>query len=721
MATTGSAREWLNSWRPMAPARLSDATHELAARAISGEHGLAMQNADFALDEGALGDVGPNTRLGHAAMLVAERAPLRILPGELIVGSATLLEAARHIVPVADIQSVSHTTLGFHRVLPTGCRALREQVAERIARGDLDERGADLLEGMRLCLEAAETWRRRHVELLDELVDDSAGEDRANYETVRDSLTRVPEGEPESFRDAVQSLWSMFAFQRLMGNWPGIGRVDEMLGPYLSRDLSAGRVTRDQARELVAHLWIKGCEWTGASDFGGSGDAQHYQNVLLSGVNASGEDITNEVTYLILDVVEELHISDYPIAVRVNAQTPDRLFRKIAEVQRQGGGIVAIYNEDIVLEGLVKFGYEIAEARTFTNDGCWEVLIPGRTQFGYTPFDALALLHEVLGLGSDESAPEFADFEELYLAYVGCLRQHVDWHHEQCDNWGNHGHPAPLISLLVEDCIERGRGYYDRGARYNALAPHAGGLANVANSLLVLKALVYDDRELTLAELIEILRGDWEGQESLRKMILNRFAFYGNDHPEADAMMQRVFADYTDLVWRVPERNGVKRPCGISTFGREIAWANEEDGGRSASPDGHHRGAVLATNFSPSPGTDREGPTAVVKSYCKQDFTRTPNGATLELKLHPASVKGESGLEAMVGILRTFVELGGFYLQVDVVDSEMLKDAQEHPERYPNLSVRISGWSARFATLNKEWQDMIIQRTQQLLEGGGPR
>jgi formate C-acetyltransferase len=179
-------------------------------------------------------------------------------------------------------------------------------------------------------------------------------------------------------------------------------------------------------------------------------------------------------------------------------------------------------------------------------------------------------------------------------------------------------------------------------------------------------------------------------------------------------MMERVFNDYTDLVGRVRERNGVKRPCGISTFGREIEWAAPK-GSRKASPDGHRIGAVLATNFSPSPGSDLEGPTAAVKSYCKMDFSRTPNGATLELKLHPGSTRGEEGLEALLGLLRTFIELGGFYLQVDVVDSAMLLDAQQHPENYPNLAVRISGWSARFTTLSKEWQDMIIARTEQTL------
>ena len=176
-------------------------------------------------------------------------------------------------------------------------------------------------------------------------------------------------------------------------------------------------------------------------------------------------------------------------------------------------------------------------------------------------------------------------------------------------------------------------------------------------------------------------------------------------------MMRRLFDDYTALVGRVPHRNGVTRPAGISTFGREIEWRAH----RTASPHGFHRGALLATNFSPTPGTDRNGPTAVLKSYCGMDFSRLPNGGTLELKLHPSSVQGEQGLAAIVALLRSFVELGGFYLNIDVVDSTVLIDAQNHPERYPNLAVRVSGWCARFNTLSKEWQDMVIQRTQQRL------
>ena len=692
--------------------RLSALTHALAWRAQSGEHGRSMQNATFRLEDG--GDpagLSEAMKYAQAARLIAERAPLRVLEGERIIGSATLGEAPHHKTPVLGAYSTSHTTIGFDRALKVGYRGLRRQIEERLARGGLDEKGQDLLRAMAACLDAAGVWHGRHVELLRQRIAESQGEARRTCEQALAALLNVPENPPQTFHQAVQSLWFMYAFQRLCGNWPGIGRVDEMLGPFLTRDLAEGRVSLDEARELIAHVWIKGCEWIGAdSCFGGSGDAQFYQNVVLSGVDADGNDVTNEVTYLILDVVEELHISDFPIAVRISERTPERLLRRIAEVQRRGGGIVAVYNEDLIIEALVGFGYPPEEARTFANDGCWEVLIPGKTAFAYRPFDMLLLLQQALGVaGAEGPTPDYGTFEDLYAAFIKRLAEHVQRHHGDADGFCLGGPPAPLISLMVEDCIERGRSYYDRGARYNVCAPHAGGLPDTANALLVIKTLVYDEKKLALPELVRILRGNWEGAEELRRRIRSRFAFYGNGDARADEMVRRVFDDYAALVRQAPSRNGVLRPAGLSTFGRQIEYAPQ----RGATAAGTRQGDVLSSNFSPAPGTDALGPTAVLRSFCSVDFRKLPNGTALELKMLPASVKGEKGRDGMVALLKAFVLLGGVFMHVDVVDSETLRDAQKHPDKYPNLAVRIAGWSARFNTLDRQWQDMVIERTQQ--------
>ena len=406
-----------------------------------------------------------------------------------------------------------------------------------------------------------------------------------------------------------------------------------------------------------------------------------------------------------------MHISDYPIAVRIGDHTPEKLFRRIAEVQRFGGGIVSMYNENTVIDGLVQFGYPLEEAREFTNDGCWEAIIPGKTAFIYSPCDMMQPLFRALNLDKDVPL-EADDFETVYGRFTAELGREIDNLQKALDgSWNDPNNPNPLVSMFVEGCIEKGRGYYERGPKYTVNGIHYGGVSDTANSLLVLKKLVFEENYIGLNHFVNILRHNWEGNEGLRRLVQNRFTFYGNDHAEADDMMKRVFDDYTSIVGRVKERNGLKRPCGISTFGREIDWRMA----RRATPEGSRVGDILATNCSPTPGSDRKGPTAVLNSYCKLDFTRCPNGATVELKVLPDSVKDENGIAALVALAKTFREKGGFYMHIDVVDSATLIDAQMHPEKYPNLPVRVAGWSARFTTLCKEWQDMVIQRTQQIV------
>jgi formate C-acetyltransferase len=698
--------------------RLSEETRALAKQALGGVWGRGLVDLPLTLDgHPGLVELSPVMRRALGIRLIAERAPVRVLPGERILGAATLLASTRHVLPLyadgkLDYPSVSHLTPAFDELLQIGYRGLRQQVEWRLTRGGLDAEGEDLLRAMLICLDAAGIWHRRYLEELDARIISSSGEEQLNYRQVRDALARVPEDPPATFHEAVQTLWLAFAFQRLCGNWPGIGRIDEMLGPYLQRDLAEGRITLDEARELIAHFWIRGCDWIGAGGFdNGSGDAQYYQNIVLSGVDVDGNDLTNEVTGLVLDVVEELRISEFPIAVRISARTPEWLLRRVAEVQRLGGGIVAIYNEELIIRALSQFGYHERKARCFANDGCWEILIPGETKFSYYPIDLLQVLQGAMGLTGDDPLPDYPDFESLYAAFRSRLAARLQAFHEEADSFALGWYDEPLISLLIKDCIEMGRSLHNRGARYTVRAPHAGGLPDTGNSLLAVKKLVFDEERLSYRELVECLRADWEGREELRRQVLHGLDRYGNDVAEADAMTRRVFDDFLTEAGRVHERNGVLRPPGVSTFGREIAWREQ----RTATPDGHRRGDILATNFSPSPGTDTEGPTAVIRSHCAMDLERLPNGTALELKILPSSVEGETGLNALIGLMKTFLALGGFFLHIDVVSGDLLRDAQQHPEHHANLAVRVSGWSARFVTLNQEWQQMIINRTEQVM------
>ena len=688
------------------PVRLSEATRSFALESMKGKYGDdAMRHRAVSVDDIADFDrLSPDERYALAVERIAAEAPLRFVDGELVVGSATLGAAIGHVVPAYReghpvCSSVSHVTLGFHRILTMGLDGIEAEL-------DLyaDKPYTAYLR------RAAEAFRLWHGRIL--------AEAEMKNPACAEILRKVPMQPASTFREAVQSLWMTFAFTRLTGNWPGIGRIDEMLGPYLEKDLAEGRLTMEEAREILAHFFIKGCEWIVSETPVGSGDAQHYQNIVLSGIDTEGRDVTNAVTYLVLDIIEELGISDFPVTVRLNRHTDEKLLRRIAEVVRYGGGVVAVYNEDLILEALASVGYPEDEARRFANDGCWEVQIPGKTYFIYGPFDGYSLLmRDVLGLPDDPR--HFDSSEELWNAYADRLRSYADEVYRNVISgrgttdengnwrWYNSGPPCAVVSLFTEDCAKNGRSYYEGGPRYTVFSPHIGGAPDAGNSLCAIDRLCFREKLVSFDDLMEILKNDWEGAEPLRRYAMTRIPYYGNDDDEADAYVTRILDTFADAVLAHAHETPLLFIPGVSTFGRQIEWAP----GRIPSPMGTRRCAILSGNASPTPGTDAEGATAVVKSYCKADLKKQISGAALDIRLHPSAVSEENGLTALSALYRTFTALGGFFMQTDVIDAAVLEAAREHPEEYKTLSVRVSGWNARFVTLNRQWQDMIIERT----------
>ncbi len=424
---------------------------------------------------------------------------------------------------------------------------------------------------------------------------------------------------------------------------------------------------------------------------------------------------------MVLDILEELPIGDFPTSVRVSATTDEYLLRRVAEVMRQGGGILAVYNEDLVLRALEGYGYAPVEARRFANDGCWEVQIPGKTYFTYSPFDALQILQHTT-LKGYAAGIDFPNFDALRDAYMRDLRQameglvtglrrHYFRSQDPAEGWAWREHPpCTVVSLFESGCIEKGLSYLEGGPIYNINSPHMGGLADTVNALYAIKKLVFDEGRLTFPELMAILRANWEGYEPLRQYALNRYRYYGNDHPECDAIAADLLDGFAAMVAEIESAGDcpLRHPVGVSTFGRQLEWSSH----RLAAPHGRRSGEVLAANASPTPGSDREGVTAMIRSYSRADLSRQVTGAALDCKLLPSTVAGEEGLCALVALMRGFVAEGGFFIQPDVADAAILRDAQEHPEAYQTLSVRVSGWNARFVTLCREWQDMVIAQNE---------
>lgn len=693
------------------PVRLSEATRRFAYESLNHRWGLDTRKTPAVeLDDIPGWDaMTPLERHDAAIRRIAERAPVRICEGERISGAATLGLAISHQIPAtyggkAVFGSVSHLTIDFPSVLRRGVKALYDDI-EASAAAHSEPEAQAFLASCRTCLDAFRLWHGRYLDAL---------KGREGYEAVYEALLRVPFEPARSFREAVQSLWFTFAFVRLCGSWPGIGRIDEMLGDYLARDLASGALTLDEAREILAHFFIKGCEWVSGGNYG-SGDAQHYQNIVLAGIGVDGREVTNDVTYLVLDILDELGISDFPTTIRVNEETDDRLLDRAARTVRYGGGIVAFYNEPLILRALTEYGYSPEEARRFANDGCWEVQVPGKTYFTYCPFDSLSILHHATLKGYSEEV-DFTDFESLMTAYLSDLKAQVDAICHSISNnfsqtavptkdWGWCPQmPCTVVSLFEEGCIEKGHSYLEGGPVYNVISPHIGGLADTINSLYAIRKLVFEEGRLTFKEFMTVLRENWEGHEPLRQFVLNKYVYYGNDNPDCDAIAARILSAFADFCAGNDGICPFKFPAGVSTFGRQLEWAPH----RLASPHGRRKGEVLAANASPTPGTDREGVTAMIRSYAAADLRRMVTGAALDCKLLPSSVSGEDGISALVAIMRGFVAEGGFFLQPDVADAKILYDAQKNPENYQTLSVRVSGWNARFVTLCKEWQDMVI-------------
>ena len=693
------------------PMRLSEKTRRFAYDSLNRKYGLdTLKTMGVSLgDVENFNELSALKKYDIAIKRIAEEAPIRLCEGEKISGAATLGLAIRHIVPATYddthiFGSISHLTVDFETVLKEGINGIKARAEAAYEKHRGSEREA-FAESCLVCISAFEVWHGRYLAAL---------KDRPEYRSNYHNLTRVPFAPAQSFYEAVQSLWFTFAFIRLCGNWPGIGRIDWLLGGYLKEDLKNGKITLDEAREILAHFFIKGCEWINGQ-FIGSGDAQHYQNIVLGGIDENGMEVTNEVTYLVLDILEELGISDFPTTVRLGKNTDEKLLRRVAEVMRYGGGILAIYNEDLVISSLVKDGYEEREARKFANDGCREVQIPGKTYFIYSPFDSLQILQQKTLRGYGEQV-DFISFEELYGEYVSDLHARVEEifigrqkNFSSSNGWlWKKQMPCTVVSLFEQGCIEKGLSYLEGGPIYNIYSPHIGGLADTVNSLYAIKKLVYDEKKLSLTELLDILKNNWEGHEALRQYALNRYAYYGNDEDEVDDIASRLLSDFADICVSFNGKCGYRFPAGVSTFGRQLEWSSK----RLASPHGRKQGEVLAANASPTPNTDREGATAIIRSYCKADLSKLATGAALDIKLLPSNVEGEDGMQALMALMRGFVALGGFFMQPDVVDATLLREAQEHPENYQTLSVRVSGWNARFVTLNKEWQDMVIEQNE---------
>jgi formate C-acetyltransferase len=547
---------------------------------------------------------------------------------------------------------------------------------------------------------------------------------------IADACERVPAHPPRDFREALQAYWfyHLGVIMELNG-WDSFspGHLDQHLEPFYREGLADHSLTREDAKELLECFFIKFNNHPAPPKVGvtaaESGTYTDFANINLGGQRGDGTDGTSEVSYLLLEVIDEMHILQPSQNVQISKATPDRFLLEACRVIRQGYGFPSVFNSDAVVEELLRQGKSIEDAREGGTSGCVEAGAFGKEAYiltGY--FNLPKMLELALNNGVDPRTgrtlgpatgdpTRFATFEDLFRAWEGQLRHFVDIKiggNEVITRIYAEQMPAPFLSIITDDCIRRGLDYNEGGARYNTSYIQGVGIGTLTDSLAALGQQVYEQRKIPLHRLAGILRDDYRGEEALRQRLRNHPPKWGNDDDRADAIMRACFESFFRAVEDRPNRRGGVHHIDMLSTTCHVYFGSV----CGATPDGRPAGAPLSEGISPVQGMDRQGPTAVLLSAAKMDHVRT-GGTLLNMKFVPQVLEGEDGLEKLAQLIRTYFRLGGHHIQFNVVSAATLREAQAKPEEHRDLIVRVAGYSDYFCDLGQVLQDEIISRTEQ--------
>jgi len=540
---------------------------------------------------------------------------------------------------------------------------------------------------------------------------------------------RVPGNPPRDFWEALQYYWFVHVgVISELNTWDSFnpGRLDQHLYPFYEKGLNDGSLTRDRARELLQCFWIKFNNHPAPPKVGvtaeESGTYTDFAQINTGGVKQDGSDAVNELTYLVLDVIEEMRLLQPSSSIQLSKKNPDRFLKRAAKIINTGFGQPSIFNTDVIIQELVRQGKSIEDARNGGSSGCVEVGAFGKENYNLTGYFNMPKVFEITlnrgrdprtgdQIGLDTGDPvSFVSFDDLMNAYRRQLRHFIDIK-VRGNNvierlWARHL-PAPFLSLLIDDCIRTGKDYHDGGARYNTSYIQGVGLGTLADAATAVKYHVYDQRTLSMGELLAALSNNFEDNDRLRLLLSERTPKYGNDDDYADAVMKQLFEAYFEAVDGRTNTKGGKYHINLLPTTVHIYFGSVVD----ATPDGRRSGEPLSEGVSPVQGADRCGPTAVLLSVAKMDHART-GGTLLNQKLTPGLIDGEEGLNKFVNLVRSYFKMDGHHIQFNVVDAATLRAAQAEPEKYRDLIVRVAGYSDYFCDLGKTLQDEIIARTE---------
>lgn len=629
--------------------------------------------------------------------------------------------------------SIGHVLVNYDKVLSRGLLDVKEEIEQRIAGLDLTDPEGGLklkfYEAEVILCDAIMGWAERYA---DEAQRFSRSEEdprwKQELECIARTCRRVPSSPARDFREAIQSFW--FTHLLLYIEQDGLavspGRFDQYMYPYYRKSIEENLITKQEAQELLECLWIKFTEIMRAYDYE---CAKYYagfsisENVVLGGQDRGGRDATNELSYMCLDAEAHTKLPQPNLGVRIHPTTPDSFIMKAVDVASRGRTKPEFFNDSIGIPVLMSLGVPLDDARDYGISGCVEAVPPhcnGMTNAAMSNIGKaleLALNDGICRLSGMQVGPNTGDprhfrsiddlkdaFREQVRFYVREMVAAIN----VIERTHSQYYPLPYFSLVIEDCLERGVDVTAGGARYNYTGPQAVGLGDVADSLAAIKKLVFEDRELSMEELIDALDSNFEGREPLRQKLITQAPKWGNDDDYVDDLAREVVRLYCDEVSQYSNtRGGVYRP-GVYSVSANVPLGLHV----GALPNGKLSRAPLADGVAPVHGCDLKGPTAIAKSVAKLDHEIITNGTILNMKFSPKLLEEVSGKRGLAHLVRTYFDLGGWHVQFNVVSADTLRAAQKEPEKHKGLIIRVAGYSAFFVELDTAVQDDIIDRTE---------
>ncbi|MCD8083057.1 MAG: pyruvate formate-lyase [Clostridiales bacterium] len=643
---------------------------------------------------------------------------------------------ADDIITVGLKNGVSgETTCDHEKILRVGIRGYidecRVNIAKTLGSTREEQQQIDFWKACIIQSEGLITYAHRMADEAERQAAACADEKRKQeLLTIAANCRVVPEFPPQNFMQALQSVWFVHVYFHIevCTTANGFGRFDQYMWPYYKKDvLDEKNITREEALEMLECLYLKACEvfevrdkWY-ATNFAGY---PMWEILVVGGQTPEGADATNELSYLCLDAADDLRTTQPVMAVRVWDGTPEELIKKGCRMIQDGQANPGFFNDAVAMKMTLGKGCSIEEARDWTIVGCIQPgpgggSTDGSPDAGYVNMGKMVelVLHNgvdprtgrLAGLQTGDPRT-FRNVEDLKDA----LKKQILFHYDMVKTGYNimqschmERYPVIFASMVTKGCVESGKSVQHGGAKYCTAGLYITGAANLADSIAAIETCVFEDHDITMDELIRALDKNFEGEERMRQLLLNKPPKFGNDNPHVDAIYREMTHFIADNVQTWRDARG-----GYYSFNVHSQTVNISHGEVcGALPDGRLAGEPLCDNASPMMGRDLQGPTATVKSVASMGQEAFHDGALFNLRFDPKGVEGEKGLQAIEGVIRTYFEHGGNHIQINVVDNETLKDAQIHPERHRGLMVRVAGYMAYFTELDKSAQDVIIYRT----------